>query len=73
MKYVLMIIKAVDEEAIVTIMKGLRTQSYKIVLSNVEFKKKMVEDIAIAHEVLNIPIEFSRTLALSKSVYFEMS
>ncbi len=70
--YITRVIHKSDDKAEVTIMRGVRTYSYKIIPSDPSRKADLIDCLRIAHQVLGIPILFSKTLDLSQAIHFEL-
>lgn len=73
MKYIIRIIKGADPEANVVIMKGSRTYSYNVTPSSPNCRQALIEGIVLAHQILGVSIEFSKTLGIATSIAFELA
>lgn len=70
MAYISRVIARTDDHAEVTIVKGLRTYAYNIIPSDPGLKERLITELRIANEALQVPVEFSRTMNLSQAIHF---
>ncbi len=70
MTFIQRVIQRVDDAAEVTIVRGLRTYAYNIIPSDPGFKNALVNELRIANDALNVPVEFSRTMNLSQAIHY---
>lgn len=70
--YITKVIHKTDKEAEVTIIKGIRTHSYNIKPSDPGLKSQLVDALTLANGVIGVRIEFSKSMKISNSIYFEL-
>ena len=70
--YITRVIHKSDDKAEVTIIRGVRTYSYNIIPSDPVLKVGIIDSLKIAHQVLGIAIQFSKTMDISSAIHFEL-
>jgi hypothetical protein len=72
MTYINRVIHSEDASAQVTIIRGIRAYSYSITPSEPKCKEALIESLKLAHKILGVPIQFSKTITMSPTIYFEL-
>lgn len=72
MNSIFSIVEKIDNESSIKIYKNNNKYSFNITLRNKNFNDILIKEIEAIHYILDIPIEFSKSIKLSNSVYYSI-